>query len=136
MWTFLLLASPLPLIANGLQMIMMDAGVIARVMTWGVAALLLVVFWSPSIETRPGRVVVVLGNASYSAYLASAMVIEFTMRLLLRIAGGKPPLSLGRVAVYQVSATAAVFCVGWLFYQFIEWPMLRWLQARLLPKTA
>jgi exopolysaccharide production protein ExoZ len=137
--SFLLLASSLPLMANGLQMIMMDAGVIERVMTWGVAALLLVggvVFWSPSIETRLGRVVVVLGNASYSAYLMSAMVIEFTMRLLLKTVGGKPPLSVERVVIYQTIGTIAVFGVGWLCYQCIEWPMLRWLQARFLSRGA
>jgi exopolysaccharide production protein ExoZ len=125
-------------VATGPQAIMGDDAVVARTMTWGVAALLLVggvVFWSPSIQTQPGKIAVVLGNASYSAYLASAVVIEFTMRLLLKIAGGASPLPIGRVAIYQSIGVIAVFGAGWLCYQFIEWPMLRWLQARFVSKS-
>ncbi|MEO7029183.1 MAG: acyltransferase [Acidobacteriaceae bacterium] len=121
--------------ATGLQMVLADAKVVARTMTWGLAAVLVVggtVFWSPSVQRFPGRVAVVLGNASYSAYLASSLVIEFTMRLLIKVWGGRVPLSAGRVASYQTIGAVAVFAVGWLCYQFIEWPMLRWLQRKLL----
>jgi exopolysaccharide production protein ExoZ len=124
--------------ANGLQMIFAADHVMLRVMTWGLAAMMIVggtVFWSPAIHSRPGRIGVVLGNASYSTYLASAMVIEFTMRLLLKIVGGSVPLSLRRVAVYQTAGTLAVFVAGWVCYQCIEWPMLRWLQAKFLTKA-
>jgi peptidoglycan/LPS O-acetylase OafA/YrhL len=33
--------------------------------------------------------------------------------------------------VCQIVAAFAVLLVGWVFYQFIEWPLLRKLQARL-----
>src|SRR6185312_9412498 len=82
--------------ATGLQMVFSDSGVVVRVLTWGVAALLVVagvVFWSPAIHSRVGRITVVLGNSSYSAYLASAMVIELSMRLLLKFVGGSVPFS-------------------------------------------
>jgi peptidoglycan/LPS O-acetylase OafA/YrhL len=125
-------------IATGPRMVLSDSGVMVRVMTWGIAATMVVggmVFWSPAIRSRLGRVAVVLGNSSYSAYLASAMVIEFTMRLLLKVLGGSVPFSVGRVAVYQVAVTICVFVAGWVCYQFVEWPMLRWLQGRFLTKT-
>jgi hypothetical protein len=56
-----------------LGMAMVMAGIAAAMLVGGV------VFWSPSIETRLGRTAVVFGNAFYSVYLASALVIEFTM---------------------------------------------------------
>jgi exopolysaccharide production protein ExoZ len=124
--------------ANGQPMILNGDGVMLRVMTWGVAAMMVVggmVFWSPAIRSRLGRIAVVLGNSSYSAYLASGMVIEFTMRLIFKLVGGGVPFSVGRVAVYQIAVTVSVFAAGWVCYQFVEWPMLRWLQARLLAKA-
>jgi len=125
--------------AAGPQTVARGEGVTLRVMTWGVAAMMIVagmVFWSPAIRSRLGRIAVVLGNASFSAYLASAMVIEFTMRSLFRFGGGGIPFSTGRVVVYQVTGTIAVMVAGWVCYQFIEWPMLRWLQARHLSESA
>jgi len=129
---------PFGAIAYGPRMVFNGDGVMLRVMTWGVAALMIVggmVFWSPTIRSRPGRIAVVLGNSSYSAYLASAMVIEFSMRLLFKVVGGSVPFSIERQAVYQIAGVIAVFVAGWVCYQFIEWPMLRWLQARFLTKT-
>lgn len=126
-------------IANGPQMMFSGQGVMLRVMTWGFAALLVVggmVFWSPLIHSRAGRFAVVLGNSSYSAYLGSGMAMEFAMRLIVK-AGGQPvSLSIGRVAVYQTGGTIAVLAAGWLCYQFVEWPMLRWLQTRFLAKPS
>ena len=119
--------------AAGIDMVLSSGGVTRRVLTWGLAAMLIVsgvVFWSPSVQSLPGRIAVVLGNASYSAYLASAIVIEFTGRLLIRLGGNGAP-SVGKEALFQVVMVATVFVGGWMSYQFVEWPVIRWLQAKL-----
>jgi peptidoglycan/LPS O-acetylase OafA/YrhL len=115
--------------ATGFNMILASVGVMRRVLTWGMSALMIVggvIFWSPAIETRVGKVAVVLGNASYSSYLASSLIIEFVARALV---GSGRSLSLGRLGTYQTLIVAAVFAGGWVCYQFVEWPMLRWLRS-------
>jgi peptidoglycan/LPS O-acetylase OafA/YrhL len=87
-----------------------------------------VIFWSPSTQNLPGKIAVILGNASYSAYLGSALLIEFTGRLLVRL-GGHP--SIGKEVLFQFLLVVTVFLGGWICYQFVEWPMIRWLQAKL-----
>jgi peptidoglycan/LPS O-acetylase OafA/YrhL len=102
-----------------------------HVMTWGIAAALIVsgtIFWSPTIQSLPGRIAIILGNASYSAYLASALLIEFTGRLFVKL-GGKA--TIGKEVLFQIVIVVAVFLGGWLSYQFMERPMIRWLQAKL-----
>ena len=119
--------------ANGYQMITINDRVVTRVLTWGISAAMIVggmIFWSPVIRTPIGRLAVVLGNASYSTYLASALVIEMTTRLCMKLMGTSLPFSTTKLAVYQSSSMIAVFVVGWMCYQFVEWPMLHWLQER------
>jgi exopolysaccharide production protein ExoZ len=119
--------------AAGIGMVLSSVGVTRRVLTWGLAATMIVsgvIFWSPSIHSLPGRIAVILGNASYSAYMASALLIEFTGRLLIKL-GGHAPLSVGKQALFQVVLVVTVFLGGWICYQFVEWPMIRWLQAKL-----
>jgi exopolysaccharide production protein ExoZ len=119
--------------ANGMQMVLAGIQVIRRVTTWGLSAAMIVggiIFWSPAIKTKLGRIVVILGNASYSIYLASALLIEFTMRLILKI-HGEGKLSFPEHVFYQTLIVFAVLVGGWLCYQFIEWPMIRSLQAKL-----
>jgi exopolysaccharide production protein ExoZ len=118
--------------AAGIDMVLSSGGVTRRVLTWGLAATMIVsgvIFWSPSTQSLPGRIAVILGNASYSAYLASGLVIEFTGRLLLRLGGDAP--SAGREALFQIILVVTVLLGGWICYQFVEWPMIRWLQAKL-----
>lgn len=112
-------------------MVLSSGGVTRRVLTWGLAAVMIVsgvIFWWPSIQNLPGKIAVILGNASYSAYLASALLIEFTSRLLIRLGGHA---SVGKEALFQVVLVVTVFLGGWVCYQFMEWPMIRWLQAKL-----
>jgi peptidoglycan/LPS O-acetylase OafA/YrhL len=71
---------------------------------------------------------VVLGNASYSTYLASSLLIELAVRLLTKPGAY---LSLPRLALTQSLVVIFVMFGGWAFYQFVEWPMLRWLRAKL-----
>ncbi|WP_158945824.1 acyltransferase [Granulicella sp. S190] len=117
--------------ANGMQMVLAGVQVIRRVTTWGLSAAMIVggiIFWSPVITKKLGRIVVILGNASYSTYLASALLIEFTMRLILKIRG-EATMSTPEHVAYQTLIVFAVFAGGWLCYQFIEWPMIRKLQG-------
>lgn len=114
--------------AAGMSMVLSSVGAMRHVLTWGVAAALIVagmIFWSPAVQSLPGRIVVMLGNASYSAYLASALVIEYACRFLLRV-GGQP--SLAKEVFFQVLLVAAVFLGGWLSYRFVERPMIHWLR--------
>jgi exopolysaccharide production protein ExoZ len=124
-------------VADSEQMVMVGAGVLGRVMTWGLAATLIVggvVFWSPSLDSRIGRLFVVLGTASYSAYLASPIIIEYVSRLLYKLHGA--PAGTLSIAFYKWSLIAAVLALGWLCYDLIEWPLLHGLQAKFLRKTA
>jgi exopolysaccharide production protein ExoZ len=73
---------------NPISRIMSDADLMPGVATWGIAATMIVggmVFWQPAFKTRLGKIAVVLGNASYSTYLASGLAIEFADRLLVKI---------------------------------------------------
>ena len=131
--SFVLRNSPVPW-PNGLQRVVTGANLMPSVLTWGVAAAMMVggiVFWQPEFKTRLGKIAVILGNASYSTYLASGLVIEFTDRLLLKIHRRVIPLSFGTGAFYEMLLVASVFVVGWVCYQFIEWPMLREVRGRL-----
>ncbi len=102
-----------------------------RPFTWGVASALLVggmVFWSPQIRSRLGLLAVVIGNASYSAYLASTPLLEFTYRGLAKLVPPRFPLGLPITLLYSCGITFAVLLVGWLSYQFLEWPLVHRLQ--------
>ena len=123
--------------AAGVDMVLSSAGAMRHVLTWGVSAALIVsgvVFWSPTTNSLPARIAVILGNASYSAYLASPLLIEFTGRLLMKL-GGRP--TLGKEVLFQFLLVVAVFLGGWLSYQLVERPMIRWLKAKYRrPTTA
>jgi peptidoglycan/LPS O-acetylase OafA/YrhL len=119
--------------AVGIDMVLSSVGAVRHVLTWGIGAALIVsgvIFWSPTIQSLPGRTAVILGNASYSTYLASDLLIEFTARLLISLAGLAPP-SVGTEALVQFILVVTVFIGGWVCYQFVERPMIRWLQAKL-----
>jgi exopolysaccharide production protein ExoZ len=119
---------------NGIHEVAAGIGLMPGVLTWGIAAAMIVggmVFWQPKFKTRTGKIAVILGNASYSTYLASGLAIEFTDRLLRKIHRRVVPLSFGMEAFYEMLIVASVFVVGWACYQFIEWPMLRSLQGKL-----
>jgi peptidoglycan/LPS O-acetylase OafA/YrhL len=114
-----------------MDMVLSSAGAIRHVLTWGTAAALIVsgvIFWSPSVQSLPGKLAVVLGDASYSAYLASALVIEFACRFLLKV-GSQP--SLAKEVLFQFLLVGFVFLAGWLRYRFAEQPMRLWLKAKM-----
>jgi exopolysaccharide production protein ExoZ len=123
--------------ANGMQMIMVDSGVFERVVTFGIAAFLIVggvIFWSPSLSSAPGRLFVILGNASYSSYLISGVMNEVTLRTLYRVFGH--PVSVAAYAVDNTLYVLLVLATGWLFYNLVEWPLIRALQDRFTRRPA
>jgi peptidoglycan/LPS O-acetylase OafA/YrhL len=130
---------PLPQIANSAQMILFNIGVFQRVATWGVSAALIVggvVFFSPTITTRFGRLFVAIGTASYSAYLVSRSVLEFGARCLHRLFDTARTWQ--ECLAFQGLLVVAVLFVGWFSYIFLELPLLtrmnRW-AARTAAKS-
>lgn len=115
------------------QMILVDQGVLFRVGTWGVAAAAIVagvVFRQDEPRSWLGRVAVVLGNASYSAYLASSLTIYlFSRALHVFLLVGHADVVAVRF-VCQCLSVVAVLLVGFVSYQWVEWPMVRSLQHR------
>ncbi len=115
------------------QMILFDGGVVFRVATWGVAAAAIVagvVFWAGEPRGWLGTLGVVLGNASYSAYLASALTIFWLSRLLHATLLRGHEFAVPMRLLCQCLSVLAVLLVGFLSYQRVEWPMLRALQNR------
>lgn len=126
-----------PAIANGFQMIWVDHGVFLRVATWGVLALVIVagvVFWSPSMKSPLGKWSVLLGNASYSTYLVSALGLEFSARLFVKLS--HPAVrSLANRTAFETFMLLAVMALGFVCYFLVEKPLLRTLQNKFLHKA-
>lgn len=123
--------------AMSMQMILVDNGVTHRAFTWGLAAALIVagiIFWSPSSKRSAWRTSVAVGDSSYSAYLASPLVLEFGARGMQAIMKSHAPLSSVSVLSCWLVLVAAVLGAGWVSYQFIEWPTLRRFQTLLKPQ--
>jgi exopolysaccharide production protein ExoZ len=123
--------------ATSMQMILTDDHVMYRALTWGAAAALVVagiIFWSPSSKQAAWRGFVAVGDASYSAYLASPLVLEFAARALRAALRSSSPVSGGAVLLCWLVLSSAVLAAGWISYQLIEWPMLRKFQALFLSK--
>jgi exopolysaccharide production protein ExoZ len=119
--------------ATGAQLILADEGVFLRVATWGVCALLLVagiVFWSPPMHKPLARLWLQLGNASYSTYVLSALVMEFATRAYFHVRSVEASL-LSRTT-YEVSLTVLTLAAGYACYAVVEKPLLRMLHNRLL----
>ncbi len=135
--SFLLQMHNPPTVASGFQMIWIDQGVYYRVATWGVLALVIVagiVFWSPSLKSPLGKWSVLLGNASYSTYLVSAIGLEFSARLFVKLS--HPAVrSLANRFAFETFLLTAVMVLGYFCYILVEKPLLRTLQNKLLRKS-
>jgi exopolysaccharide production protein ExoZ len=119
-----------PTQATSFQMILMNVDVVRRVMTWGLAAALIVagvVIWSGPVTSRVGRLFVLLGNASYSLYLTSTLVTLAAFRVIDRL-----PRSNALWVTYGLQLLVVAFCcaVSVAAYLFVESPMTRRLHAR------
>jgi exopolysaccharide production protein ExoZ len=122
-------------IAYNSVMIFGNVGVFARVATWGLSAAVLVagaIFWSPSMKSASGRWFVRIGNSSYSAYLVSALVLEYASRFYFRLT--MPTHTFMSRFLFEASMIIAILGSGFACYVFIEKPILNYLQARFLRK--
>lgn len=117
--------------AAGIAMAVSSVGAMRHVMTWGLAAASIVagvIFWSPRIQGLSGRAVISLGNASYSSYLASAIVLEFSVRILIPLGGRS---SVAKEVLFQAVMVLTVLVAGSISYKFVESPVIRWMQDKL-----
>jgi peptidoglycan/LPS O-acetylase OafA/YrhL len=92
-----------------------------RVGLWGLPSALLitgVVFWNPAMSSMPAKLLVFLGDASYSIYLCTIPAQEVT-RHAWRFFGSQRP----DVGVFE----AFLFCVGSgvVCYLLVERPLMR-----------
>jgi peptidoglycan/LPS O-acetylase OafA/YrhL len=125
--------------ANGMAQILDGGRVLMRSLTWGLAAAAIiagVIFWSPEVRGRVGKLALVIGNASYSVYLGSALVIEFGARALGALHPVRASESPAMIGLYDTSLVLIVLLSGWLSYQFVEWPMVRQLQKRFAERRS
>ena len=103
-----------------------------RSFTSGIPATLLVagtVFWLPQPKGLVGRVALFAGNASYSAYVASGLVLVEAARIFPHVlSSASLALTSVRVAC-QILLTLLAVVVGMIAYQYVEWPMLRRMQT-------
>lgn len=112
--------------------ILAGQGVMLRALTLGVTAGLIVagtVFWSPSMRSFGGRVMVLLGNSSYSAYLLSGYLLERYSPIVSRHV---MPRGYVELSVAELAVAAVLLGLGLVFYLLIEKPLLR-VANRLLP---
>lgn len=113
------------------QNVLVGVDMLPRVGTWGVAAWLLVsgmVFWGPQVRSRLGKMLVEVGNGSYSIYLTSAISTEMISRLMARIPIGF--LRSGPLVLREGIALVCVILTGMVCFWFVETPLLRWLNGR------
>ena len=101
-----------------------------RVIAAGVPAFLIVagaVFSESRYEMRPSRILVMLGNASYSIYLSHVLVLPAFARLWTAVGldgGGASGLA------FALAALIVCAVAGVLLYQIVERPLLRWLSGK------
>jgi exopolysaccharide production protein ExoZ len=122
-----------PAIANGFQMILANDSVFRRAGTWGIAGALIVagaVFWAPHIQSRFGKLGLLLGNASYSIYLTSEYALQVGVQVLKHTARSAQHMRLMQTLVCQVLLVVLSCAVGAASYLYLEWPIVRRLQAR------
>jgi exopolysaccharide production protein ExoZ len=116
-----------PNVGLGPQAFLNDYLVLPRVFTWGIAGAMVVggmIFWSPRIPTRSGKTAIALGNASYSIYLSSAFGLELTNRIFAKIFQPGLVIPAWQISTAQCCGVLIIFTVGWLFYKFLELPIL------------
>jgi exopolysaccharide production protein ExoZ len=113
------------------QNVLGGVDLLSRVGTWGVAAWLLVsgvVFWGPPVRSRLGKLLVEVGNGSYSIYLTSAITTEMIARLMSWLP--VEFLRSGPVLLREGIALVCVILCGMVCYWLVEKPLLRWLNSR------
>lgn len=115
-------------IAPDQDQILAGRAVLARALTWGLSyALILagVVLWSPSLKSRVGSASVAMGNASYSAYLLSGLILIKIGRPFQRFGQTHTITSWTALAIVQIAIVVVLMLAGILFYRFVERPLIR-----------
>ena len=124
----LLLAATLltgPHAAVQLSSVFAGEGCWTRVVLWGVPAALLVggvIFWAPPMDSRPGRLLVLLGNASYSIYLCTIPALWLARQGWQSF--GKAPPAVGMFLDGAWSTAIGVGC-----YLLLERPLTHFFQS-------
>lgn len=94
-----------------------------------VGALLLVAgALEPRIRDINNRLLLELGNASYSIYLTHLFALGILRAVWVR---AWPQVSMGSSIVFMATALAWGAAAGWVCYKIIEKPMTRWLQTSI-----
>jgi exopolysaccharide production protein ExoZ len=112
------------------QYVLTGRDVLLRAATWGIAAWLLVsgvVFWEPQVTSGIGKILVAIGNGSYSIYLTSAVSIEMITRFLAMTPIGR--LMAEATTLWGIIALGCVVLLGMAFYWFIERPIGKYLNS-------
>jgi exopolysaccharide production protein ExoZ len=112
------------------QNVLAGLGILPRVATWGIGAWLLVsgvVFWGPQVRSRLGKVLVAVGNGSYSIYLTSVISIELINRVMSKVSTRS--VTEGSILLREVVAVVCLIVIGMLFYWLIERPLGKRLNA-------
>jgi exopolysaccharide production protein ExoZ len=111
------------------QNVLIGSNMLPRVATWGIAAWLLVggvVFWRPQVKSRLGRLLVEVGNGSYSIYLTSPVSTEMVSRVMKRIPIG---FMSGHIFFREGAIFVGVILTGMVCYWLVEAPLSRWLNT-------
>jgi exopolysaccharide production protein ExoZ len=112
------------------QNVLAGLGILPRVGTWGIGAWLLVsgvVFWGPQVRSRAGKVLVAVGNGSYSIYLTSAISIELITRIMWKVS--TKPVTEGAILLREAVAVLCLVMIGMVFYWLVERPVGKRLNA-------
>ncbi|KRE07499.1 hypothetical protein ASE63_22640 [Bosea sp. Root381] len=94
---------------------------------WGIPALMIVAAaaLAPSSTSRMTAWLAMVGDASYSLYLAHPFILRPLRNIWTALVGGELPL-----AAYVVTASLAATFASILVYLWVERPLLRWVQPR------
>lgn len=84
-----------------------------------------VLLWALHAPPSRNRLLLLLGDASYSIYLIQVLGISFFCKLFARFASETPALV---VALASIAGTAAL---GVLFFRLVERPVTEWIKARI-----
>lgn len=112
-----------------------------RVFKWGMPSVLIVAgaLWFPRLEGNPfKRLLVHIGDASYSIYLMHFLVVQSVPKFIL--VAGLPLDSVAMPYVFILAGTLGSIALGMLTYHLIEKPSIRYLRnfgkRRALSKRA
>lgn len=84
-----------------------------------------VLFWALYARQSGNRVLLAIGNASYSIYLIQALSISFFCKLFVKLLPATPPILVAFVTI------AGTVLIGLVFFHLIERPLIKGLRRGL-----